>query len=98
MKAFEDIERIVGEHFNVPVEQLVSGGNTRDITDARHFLWYILNTIMGFNGTMISKHYGVTTRNVFYSVALIRDGIKNQPFYSKHMAEIQEQLKDLISL
>lgn len=89
---FEDVERIVGTHFNVTPEQIRAGGKYRNITDARHFLWYILHTTLGYNGKSISKEYRVTPRNIYYSVALIRDGIHTQPFYSKHFSEIQREL------
>lgn len=91
---FENVEGVVSAHFNVTPEQIRTGGKSRDITDARHFIWYILHTTMGYNGKKIAREYKVTARNVYYSVAVIRDGIRTQPFYSKHLSDIQKELGD----
>ena len=92
----EAIETIVAEHFGVTSEQLrLPKSDNRNTADAKHFLWYILCFILGYESGVVAKEYNTSRRNVNYSIALIKDGIQIQPFYAKHCGELTKQLKEL---
>lgn len=91
---FSIIEQIIANHFGIQHAELLEG-NTRPASDGRHFLWYILHSIMGYSGRTVAQRYGVTPRNVMYYSAVVRDGAKTQPFYSTNLREIQSDLKML---
>lgn len=91
---FDIIEQIIANHFEISHETLLDS-QARPASDARHFLWYILHTVMGYSGRTVAKRYGVSPRNVLFYSALVRDGIRNQPFYSTHLREITRSLRFL---
>lgn len=90
------IEEIIIGHFRVTPEQLRSPrSETRNIADAKHFLWYMLYRVMGYPANDIAGEYRTTRRNLFYSVAQIGDGIKTQSFYANHCRDILREMKKL---
>jgi len=91
---FSIIEQIIANHFGITHEELLVSQN-RPASDARHFLWYILHCIMGFSGNAVAKTYSVSPRNVLYYSAMVRDGIKYQPFYATHFRQIRAALRML---
>lgn len=91
---FSIIEQIIASHFGITQEELLTE-QTRSASDARHFLWYILHTILGYSSKNIGKHYSVTRRTVLLYSASVRDGIKTQPFYATNFKSIQSKLKVL---
>lgn len=90
----DTIEGIVARHFGVSLEELHGVCREQDITDAKHFLRYFLCKV-GYSKGDIAKRYNTTERVIRRSCGLIRDGVQMQPFYAKHCAEIQKELKEL---
>lgn len=91
---FSIIEQIIANHFGITHEELLTDA-CRSASDARHFLWYVLHTILGYSSNSIGRRYSVSTRNVLFYSSMVRDGIKTQPFYSSNFRKIQSQLKML---
>lgn len=94
-RLIENTEKVVANHFGISVEDMVQGGKARKITDARHFLWYILYYVYGFKISFITQRYGITRRNFFYFVTAIKEGAKYQQFYHRHLATLLNELKSV---
>lgn len=91
---FSIIEQIIANHFGIKHEELLTN-STRTASDARHFLWYILHSVLGYSSNALGKRYGVSPRNIFLYSSVVRDGIKNQPFYATNFKSLQVKLKML---
>lgn len=89
---FDIIEQAIASHFGLTREELLTERH-RNASDARHFLWHILHSTMGYSSRAISRHYGVSERNIFYYSSAIRAWIKHQPYYAEHFAQIRSELK-----
>lgn len=92
---YAEVEKIVSEHFGVSIEEIQSGGRgvPRNVSDARHFTWYILYHVLGFKGKPIARRYNVTQRSILLSVATLKDGVRMQSFYANHYRQLQKQLR-----
>lgn len=91
---FGEVEKIVGDYFEVSPEEIRGKNRNMNCSDARHFVWHILHYILGYKVSFIAKVYGVTRRNVYYSITQIHEGIRMQPFYEYHYRNILKELKD----
>jgi hypothetical protein len=87
------VEHAVASHFGLADSCFKSGSRLRVATDAKHFLVYVLKEVYGFRQKEICERYGYSRRNVFMSAQMIREGVRHQPFYSRHYAAIMERLK-----
>lgn len=92
----ESVENIIMAHFGVTPEQLRSAkSDSRNTSDAKHFLWYFLCFVLGYETRSVAEEYNTSRRNVNYAVSMIRDGVQAIPFYAKHCSELTKQLKEL---
>lgn len=91
---FSIIEQIIANHFGITQEELLRE-RTRPASDGRHFLWYVLHCVMGYRSKTVARAYHISPRNVLLYSAIVRDGIKNQPFYANHFRQIQADLRML---
>lgn len=89
----EIVEKTIAEHFRISRSDFYSKSQERDVTDAKHFLWYVLNTTYGLRVGIIAMAYSTSRQNVHYSITLIREGIKFQPFYEKHYHDILKEIR-----
>lgn len=90
---FEQIESIIADSFGISRERLIGKELLREVTDAKHFLYYILYFIYGYKAISIAERYGVTKVNVYSSIRQIHNGIRTQKYYANIHARI---LKDIL--
>lgn len=90
---FEKIENIVADSFGISRERLIGKELLREVTDAKHFLYYILYCIYGYKALSIAERYGVTKVNVYSSIRQIHTGIRTQKYYANIHARL---LKDIL--
>lgn len=89
----EVIEIVIASHFGINCSDFLSESKSRKVTDARHFLWYILNTTCGIRPGVLAKLYKTSRQNIHYSLQQVRDGIELQNFYSTNYQQIIRKLK-----
>lgn len=91
---YKTIEDVVAKHFGICVDDMKHYRKRKPmrVTDARHFVWYILCRLFGYRTEVVAKDYGTTTRNIQIGASMVSDGLKNQPFYSRHLAQITDAL------
>ena len=90
------VEKIIVAHFGVTSEQIrMPGKGNRDISDAKHFIWYFLCGVLGYNAGAIAKEYNTTERSVYYAIHTITDAIRLQPMFARHCRDITKELKEL---
>ena len=89
----EVVEMIVARRFGVEVEDIHSRSQERSVSDARHFVWYILNTTLGIRPGIIAMTYNTSRQNIHYAIQLIRFGVQYQPFYARNYQAIIRELK-----
>lgn len=95
---YKIIEDVVSKQFDVSIDEVRRGGRKgfkRTVTDARHFIWYVLHVCMGYRVSAIAREYNVTVRNVFLSVSSVRQSIQYHPYMRGHLRQIIDNLKDL---
>ena len=90
---FNHIEGVVARHFGIRPECFFGKCRLRHETDAKHFLVFLLKDIYGYRQKDITTRYGYSKRNVFNSAQQIREGVKHQPFYSRHYMAIMRSLE-----
>lgn len=90
----ERTEMAVADHFNIDQKNFHEKNLLRDVTDAKHFLWYVLYNVLGYPINEITKRYGMTRRNFFYAVSTIKDCSKTQKFYADHLSQILGEMKE----
>lgn len=91
---YAEIEDIVSKNFGVTPDDIRGRKRDRNIEDARHFTWYVLSYALGYRIKVIAEEYGVSQRNVYYSVNAVHDGIRMQQFYSKNYKKLQREIRD----
>lgn len=94
---YRKVERIVSGQLGVPVEIIRSGvseNGNRTISDARHFVWYILHGVLGYRTSAIAEEYRTSQRNIFLANAIIREGIRTQPYFAKHYRAMQAEMRE----
>ena len=90
------VEKIIISHFGVTEEEVRSSKyRSRNVSDARHYIWYFLCGVLGYSVQSVSKEYGATDRSVQYAIHTIADAIRLQPSFARHCQEITKELKEL---
>lgn len=90
------IEDTIAPLFGVTPEDIrdISPHNTRDVLDARHFIWFVLHEVLGYRSVVIASEYGVTKRNINHYISDFSDGLRCQPFYANNYRRILSALKE----
>ena len=83
------IEQIVCEHLNVSVTNTRSQLRTYDLTQARHVIWYLLNTFEFIDRKVIAKEYNHGASNVNWAINKISDHVQANKAFRMLVKEIK---------
>lgn len=95
-QTIEKIEREVCAYFNVTEQELINKSMSNVVSNARHFLWYILHFKMEMSPLSISKIYFRLPRTIKKGYARVKAGIKYHSYYQIMYKELEEKIKPLI--
>ena len=73
-----NIEEKICLFFGVSLDELYSREIARKVSNARHYLWYILHYDFGMSNGQIAKRYDRTKRAVIMSISDLRFRVVQQ--------------------
>lgn len=92
----QEIENIVCNYFGITIEEFYSKRNFSNISDARHFVCYILHCRYGYSFAYLARRYSISKRNMQKRVAKIKNGVATQPFYRNKLSDIEGIIKETL--
>ena len=88
----EQIEKVVCSHFNVTIEQVMTGTRKYNITECRHLIWYYLRQI-GLKQEQIVKMYNRKNHtSLIHAIEKITNLLQVDDTMKYHISKINTQL------
>lgn len=95
-QTIDRIEQQVCSYFKISEQDIINKDNSEVISNARHFLWYMLHFKLEMSPLSISKIYFRQPRTVKRGYAKIKSGIKYHSYYQTMYKELEEKIEPLI--
>lgn len=95
-KAIDKIEKEICSYFKIREQDIINKDNSEVISNARHFLWYMLHFKLSMSPLTISKIYFRLPRTIKKGYAKIKSGIKYHSYYQIMYAELEQKIEPLI--
>lgn len=95
-QTIDKIEKEVCSYFKISEQDIINKDNSEVISNARHFLWYILHFKLAMSPLTISKIYFRLPRTIKRGYAKIKSGIKYHSYYQIMYAELEQKIEPLI--
>lgn len=95
-QTIDKIEKEVCLYFKIRENEIINKDNSELVSNARHFLWYILHFKLQMSPLTISKIYFRLPRSIKRGYAKIKNGIKYHSYYQIMHKELEEKIEPLI--
>lgn len=95
-QTIDKIEHEVCSYFKISEQDIINKDNSELVSNARHFLWYILHFKLNMSPLTISKIYLRLPRSIKRGYAKIKSGIKYHSYYQIMYAELEQETEPLI--
>lgn len=93
--SIENIQRVVSDHFNLPVEKLSSKTRKRNIVVARQLAIYFCKNMTDLSLKEIGRHFGERDHaTVLHSIKTIRDLIQFEPMFIETVTKLEHKLEN----
>lgn len=90
----EYIQKLVAEHFNIPVEKLQGETRKRSIVIARQLSMYLAKNMTDKSLKAIGEIFGGRDHStVIYSCKTVQDLMETDPFFKDTVAELERKIK-----
>lgn len=90
----ESIQKLVAEHFKVPVEKLQGETRKRSIVIARQLSMYLAKNMTDKSLKAIGDNFGGRDHStVIYSCKTVQDLMETDPFFKDTVAELERKIK-----
>jgi chromosomal replication initiator protein len=94
----ESIQKLVAEHFKLPVEKLQGETRKRSIVIARQLSMYLAKNMTDKSLKAIGENFGGRDHStVIYSCKTVQDLMETDPFFKDTVAELERKIKMSLS-
>ena len=79
------------KYFNLTKEHVMGHSIKRDVSIARHIMWYVLHVEYKIPTSELARAFNRTRRNIFIGIDKIKSGCKRQKYYKEIVRKFKEE-------